>query len=1056
MGMNNYKEVLMKVSDRVLQLLKDRYFLPEEESWEQCALRVAKAGSIPEKDPQTFQDKFFNIIYPMHFLPAGRILRNALRQRGSIFNCYHLPIGDSISEIGDFLKNALILWSDGGGVGCNFSTLRPKGSPISGYGETSSGAVSFLRAADAVGETIRHGGQRRAAGLASLDVSHPEIYDFVNAKSVDRVLSHFNLSVNVNKDFLEAVEKDGEWELTFKRIVYRTVRARDLWDKIVENMINYAEPGLLNWNYLTKNNSYYYDPVTGTNPCITGDTKVYVADGRRYVPIKELADEGKDVPVFCYNRKTQKPEVKMMRRPRITGYNKKILKVTLDDGSFIRCTENHKFYMKDGSIKRADELKPGDRLHHLVAYVASLEEVFRHSNSKSSNYIWLNAGFGNLSEHRLIAEFKLGRKLRAGEVVHHKDRDSLNNSSANLVVMAKEDHDRLHAADMLGEKNPMNRFPEKNWLVKQDHSGSNNGRFKGYTPDQVFDLAVKYSIELGRRVTQKEWFEYCRENNIPNSRYSLGKYTSPSKLLKAAAEKADVVVYDSSAHIRSYKHYLELLRETDLDIVFKDGRIYVNKKCEWCGKSFMVSWDNRERAFCSRKCSSDYGWNNEVSRSKFYSHCKNKQQETRNAQINVYNELKGTLGRDPLKKEWMDACKKKNVPFRIRSANESGFNEYCFTSYRELKEAAELNFVVVSVEEDGYEDVYNGTVDEHHNFYIMVSETETKSKKPKYNHVLCAQCGEAILSPWDVCDLGSIVLPKFVTSGGSLKQKELEETVKLAIRYLDNMIDINKYSIKEIEIKAHNSRRIGLGVMGLAEYLFAKKIRYGSEESISEIERVMKIIRNAAYTALVELAMEKGTFPKFDPYAYVNASFIRKLPASLRMDIKKHGTRCVTCLSVAPTGAISLLPEVSSGIEPLFSKAYVRKDGSGESVYIHKMYLDFVNSGEKIPDWYVDAYDLKPQDHFEVQSAVQKYVDGGVSKTINLPMDTKKEELSDLLLEYIWDLKGVTVYRDGSKSEQPLTALDESQVREYLKNNKAINEKCDEGSVSCAGGVCEI
>ncbi len=1035
-----------KLSTNAITIAENRYFM-ENEDWEKASTRVGRVISAPENSNMGFYaDKFAEIIFNMDFLPGGRILRNAGRQAGSLFNCYHLPIGDSREEIGNYYKDSLILWGEGGGVGVNMSSLRPKGAPIKKVGGHSSGPVSFLEASDAIAATIESGGSRRAAALALMNVTHPDILNFIDAKLVHGKLSHYNISVAVTHDFLEAVEADDDWEFKFSQKSYGKIKARDIWNKIIDNMVECAEPGLLNWNNLTKNNSYYYDPVMGCNPCITGDTKIYVADGRRYVSIKELADEGKDVPVFCYNRKTQKPEVKMMRRPRITGYNKKILKVTLDDGSSVRCTENHEFYMKDGSIKRADELKSGDRLHHLV------------SNVSNVGYMWLfnpNFSKGKYVEHRIIAAYGEGRDLLENEVVHHKNYDKLCNSLDNLAVMTKKEHDKLHAADMLGEKNPMNRFPDKNWLIKQDHSGSNNGRFKGYTPDKVFDLAVEYSIKLGRRITQEEWFKYCRKNNIPNSRYSLGKYTSPSKLLRAAAKKADVVVYDYSAHIRSYKHYLKLLKETDLDIFFENGRIYVNKKCEWCGKSFVVNWDSRERAFCSRKCSSDYGWNNEASRSKFYSHYENKQQETRNAQINIYNELKKVFGRDPLKKEWMIACKKNNVPSRIRSANESGFNEYCFTSYKELKEAAELNFVVVSVEEDGYENVYNGTVDEHHNFYILTSAGVGANKKPKYNHILTSNCGEAILSPYDVCDLGSLVLPNFITGTVYTNWKKLEETIKLAVRFLDDVIDVNKYVLKEIDIKAHNSRRIGIGVMGLAEYLFAKKLRYGSEKAIMEVEKLMRFIRDVVYQTLIELAVEKGAFPKFEPVAYGKASFIRKLPASLRMDVKKHGVRCVTGIAIAPTGTISLLADVSSGIEPLFRKAYLRHDRVGDRMYVHSIYRNIINNNEKTPEWYVDTDDLKPTDHFEMQSIVQKYVDGAVSKTINMPLNTTPQELSTYMLEYIYDLKGVTVYVDGSYEGQILNPLTKKEVKQYLKENKLM-ESLGEESVQCATGSCEI
>ena len=255
------------LSENAQKVAKSRYFM-EGETWEDCSMRVADQIAIPEGEKKKhFKEIFADMIYNMDFLPGGRILRNAGRPRGSLFNCYHLPIGDSREEIGECMKHAFMLWGEGGGVGINFSALRPKGAPIKGVGGTSSGAVSFMKAIDALAETVESGGSRRAAALASLEVSHPEIIDFIDAKSTDGQLSHFNISVVVNGDFLEAVESNKDWKFTFNSKEHGEMPARKIWDKIVTNMVNNAEPGLLNWDNVAKNNSYYYDPIRGTNPC---------------------------------------------------------------------------------------------------------------------------------------------------------------------------------------------------------------------------------------------------------------------------------------------------------------------------------------------------------------------------------------------------------------------------------------------------------------------------------------------------------------------------------------------------------------------------------------------------------------------------------------------------------------------------------------------------------------------------------------------------------------------------------------------------------------------
>lgn len=597
----------IQLSDNSLSIAQNRYFMNGED-WEDCVKRVANTVATPEiNNKNDIRDQFFEVIYNMDFIPGGRILRNSARPRGSLFNCYHLPIGDSIDEIGQLYKDALTLWSEGGGVGVNFSPLRPRKDPILGKGGQSSGLVSFMEGADFISGLIESGGSRRAAAIGHIDVSHPELLDFIDAKLLkpdiskwlkedtpeeirefvkEKVdvgsLTRFNISVMVNNEFLERVERDKNWTFKFKQKEYGTVKARDIWTKIVKNMVECAEPGLINWTNFAKNNSYYFLPVLGTNPC-----------------------------------------------------------------------------------------------------------------------------------------------------------------------------------------------------------------------------------------------------------------------------------------------------------------------------------------------------------------------------------------------------------------------------------------------------------------------------------------GETTLGPNEACDLGSLVLPNFITGNINTNWKKLENVIKIAVRFLDNVIDINKYVLNEIDINAHKSRRIGLGVIGLAEYLFAKKVRYGSEKAVVETERLMRFIRDTVYQASIELAIEKGAFPMFEPIAYGKASFIRKLPASLRMDIKKFGVRNCTLMALAPTGTISLLANYTSAIEPLFAKAFMRKDRISDRLYIHPKYVEILENDEEVPDWFVDAFELKPADHFEMQVACQKFCDASVSKTINLPAETTEEDLSNLLLEYIYDLKGVTVYRDGSKVGQILNKVGEEEARKYLLAGD-VDENMEEGDTRCASGSCNL
>ncbi len=570
-------------------ITRHRYFLNEREDWEGLSNRVGHGAAAIESSfekQEEYGAKFSEMIYNMHFLSAGRILRNMGRPRGTLFNCYAKNIDDTIESIAHTAADAMVLWAEGGGVGFNASFMRPEGAPIRQKGGESSGPVSFLNAYNAMAETIKTGGARRAAALALMKVSHPDIFKFINSKVKDGLLNNFNISVAVTEDFLDAVETNGNWELRFNRQVYDTIQARDLWNLIMHNAVHHAEPGLINWDNIRNNNSYYFDNIISPNPC--------------------------------------------------------------------------------------------------------------------------------------------------GEV-------------------------------------PL--------------------------PD-------------------------------------------------------------------------------------------------------------------------------------------------------------------------------------------------------------------------------NG-----------------------------------------VCCLGSLVLPKFITGKINTNWKLLESTIELAVRFLDNIIELNKYPdhIPGIKTKAMESRRIGIGIMGLAEYLFSKKLRYGSPEAIEEIEKLMRKIRDFSYRASIKLSAEKGSFPKYDTMPFSKANFIKALPNAIKMDIKKYGIRNTTLQAIAPTGTISLLPEVTGSGEPLPFKAYIRNDQISSRAYIHDRYRTIIEENSETPDWYVDSTDLKPEDHLETQVALQKYIDGAVSKTILLPKGTQPDELSYLLLQYIRDLKGTTCYVDGSRDMQILVPIDRDEAEKHLADEKIkIDNEIDIETTSCANGKCEL
>jgi ribonucleoside-diphosphate reductase alpha chain len=237
-----------------------------EDSWR----RVARALAGVEAEPDRWEERFYAALEDFRFLPAGRILAGAgTARKVTLFNCFVMgTIPDSMGGIFDNLKEAALTMQQGGGIGYDFSTIRPKGAPVDGVAADASGPLSFMDVWDAMCRTIMSAGSRRGAMMATLRCDHPDIEDFIAAKSDPARLRNFNVSVLVTDAFMEAVRADGPWELTFGGKVYHTVEARDLWNRIMRATYDYAEPGVIFIDRVNAmNNLAYAEEIAATNPC---------------------------------------------------------------------------------------------------------------------------------------------------------------------------------------------------------------------------------------------------------------------------------------------------------------------------------------------------------------------------------------------------------------------------------------------------------------------------------------------------------------------------------------------------------------------------------------------------------------------------------------------------------------------------------------------------------------------------------------------------------------------------------------------------------------------
>lgn len=326
-------------------------------------------------------------------------------------------------------------------------------------------------------------------------------------------------------------------------------------------------------------------------------------------------------------------------------------------------------------------------------------------------------------------------------------------------------------------------------------------------------------------------------------------------------------------------------------------------------------------------------------------------------------------------------------------------------------------------------------------------------------------CGEIALSSYDCCCLGHIVLPRFV-EGGDINWSLLADTIRSGVRFLDNVLSVNHYPLPEMKAQSHKLRRIGMGTTGLADTLALLGVKYGSEDGNKFVDKLYKFVAKTAYEASVLLAVEKGMFPACLPEKHLESGFMKRMPNKIRSLVKEHGIRNCAILTQAPTGTVSILSgNCSSGVEPMFSPAYERrywdKTVRKTELVFHPLFEQFMLEGKDVSH-FVGAHNLSVEDHMEVQSIIQKWVDNAVSKTINMAHDFPVEKMSKLWLDYLPKLKGTTFYRentrgyvkeDGTLEEPPLKALELKEAKKRFKEKHNI----DSVQVNdCVSGVCSI
>ncbi|NLN28645.1 MAG: ribonucleoside-diphosphate reductase [Firmicutes bacterium] len=954
--------------------------------WDRMAKAIVEVEDEEKRDE--LRREFRWLLEGFRFSPGGRI--NAMLGTGqnlTAYNCYVIPLRpndpnygrDSRQSIIDTLGNMVEIMSRGGGVGINLSTLRPRLAYVEGVNGRSSGSVSWGGLFSFATGLVEQGGSRRGALMLILDDWHPDVLEFIKAKRDMGAITNANISVAVSHKFMEAVEKDLQWDLVFPDTsdpdydklwdgnlrrwrdeykkpvkVYQTVRARDMWNTIIESAWMSAEPGVVFLERMNEDsNSWYFEDLISTNPCITGETLVYTENG--LFRADELWFSGKPVSVAVDARMDERAFVPASA-VFATGI-KPVYRLITKEGFELRLTADHRVLTERGWVE-AHDLEPGDRIRVLNR----------------------GGGFG------VEGSLELGRVL--GGLVGHgaaePDRAIVSSSGeekGELVGLVGGAGNHV-GANVLGRP----AYPVSVIEVDGDEARVPSTR--------LLELAAEHGLREKRLHVPEAVFRGSRQMQAG----FLQALFTASGHIETSNEGRGAIVLPS--------HSFQFLQ--DVQRLLLNFGIYSRIDGRPQGDATVLS----DHDGAAHECSGDASGSLRVT----------------GGSALIFAEEIGFLASD----------KQAKLEALVARYAEEPYEERFVATFTELVP-------------DGEEMVYDLNVPGLHAFVA--------------NGLVVHNCGEQPLPGWGVCNLGHINLSRFAKGPigkAEVDWEELRRAVRLGVRFLDNVIDITPYFFEENERVQKAERRIGMGTLGLGEMLIRLGLRYGDDECVAFIDKLYEFIATEAYLASVDLAKEKGAFPKFDAEKYLESGFMKRMPQHVREAVREHGIRNVTLLTQAPTGSTGTMIGTSTGIEPYYSWTYWRNSRLGMREVRERIVQEYFKENpelepslESLPPYFVTAMELTPKEHIRVQAAIQRWTDASISKTANAPNDYTIEQTRELY-EYAYraGCKGVTIYRDGSRDQQVLIAqtkdVDEGEREETAQAQAPAAPGQGNGSLGAA------
>lgn len=778
------------------------------------------------------------------------------------------------------------------------------------------------------GNGVYTSNSRRGALMLMMHDWHPDVLRFIDSKRTAGMVENANISVCVSDAFMAAVKADAPWDLRFPDtddpeydrlwdgdldrwassghavVVYDTVPARQIWQRLIESAWASAEPGVAFLDRSNKmSNSHYFHPLIATNPCVTGDTWISTADGLRRADELYLSQES---PKVVVDTRMQAGPVQQASPVFLTGV-KAVVEIRTEEGLSLRATADHRILTEQRGWIEAGDLRPGEAIR-----------IVDH-----------RGGFGTEGTP------DLGRLLGYLSSAARRREETL-----QLAFLPGRDE----LLRPLLEGSLERAFPDS---ARHGEGGPRSrGQARAATAHHLAQVAFAHGIASA-------------DAAVPDV-----VYRGTEGMQKAYVE----AFFEAVGTVTTVRNRPVLLAAGDYALLQGMQRVLLN-----LGIYARIRSPKAVRAKAGDRA----------------------QIRIERDGLIVYAQEIGAQGTE----------RRRELAEAADALRHARFVPECFLAH------------VAAIDPSGTEPVYDLTEPVTHSFVA--------------GGVVVHNCAEQPLPEWGVCCLGHVNLAAFVRDG-QLDWEGLGRTVRASVRFLDDVVDATPYYFDENRDNQMSERRLGMGTMGLGEVLIRLGLRYGSPESVEFIDRVYAFVAREAYLSSADTAAEKGPFPRFEAGPFLESGFMRGMPQDVREAIAEKGMRNVTLLTQAPTGTIGTMVGTSTGIEPFYALKYVRQSRLGRDdqyVLVAQEWLE-AHPGQALPDYFVGAMDLTPEEHVQVQAAVQRWTDSSISKTANTPSGYTVEETARLYeLAYDLGCKGVTIYRDQSRQTQVLHLSDDTDEK---------------------------